>query len=74
VKITYDPEADALFIQLRDAEPYDSTDIEEGVTVALDENGHIIALEILDAKKRLGPDAIGTLALEMMPFTLKESA
>ncbi len=32
MKITYDPEADALYIELREAQPADSIDIEEGVT------------------------------------------
>ena len=44
MKITYDPEADALYIELRDARPGDSMDIEEGVTVDLDGEGHIIGL------------------------------
>ena len=33
VKIEYDPEADALYIQIREARADDDIDIEEGVTV-----------------------------------------
>lgn len=33
VKIEYDSEADALYIQIREAHPDDNIDIEEGVTV-----------------------------------------
>jgi len=41
VKIEYDPEADALYIQIREAvPPSDNIDIEEGVTVDVDEHGH----------------------------------
>jgi len=32
MKIEYDPEADALYIQIREAEPQDNIDIEDGVT------------------------------------------
>jgi uncharacterized protein YuzE len=45
VKIEYDPEADALYIQIRQAQPNDNIDTEEGVTVDLDEKGHIVGLE-----------------------------
>ena len=53
-KIEYDREADALYIQLRAIHPDDNIDIEEGVTVDLDKDGHIIGIEILDASERLG--------------------
>lgn len=55
MKIEYDPEADALYIEIREARVDDNVDIEEGVTVDLDENKHIVGLEILDASKRLSP-------------------
>ena len=58
MKMTYDPEANALYIELRDVDPADSRDIEEGVTVDLDARGHIVGLEILDARERLGKDAL----------------
>lgn len=55
MKITYDPEADALYIQLTSAKAEDSLDIEEGVTVDLDGEGHIIGIELLDASERMSP-------------------
>ena len=53
MKMHYDPEVDALFIQLRDTEPAGSFDYEDGVTGIVDDRGHIIAIEILDAGERL---------------------
>jgi uncharacterized protein YuzE len=64
MKITYDPEADALYIELRDIVPADSVDIEDGVTAELDEEGHISALEILDASKRLTPEELTNISYE----------
>jgi uncharacterized protein YuzE len=61
MKITYDPEADALYIQLREAQPADSLDIEEGVTVDLDSEGHMIGLEVLDASKRMTPEELANI-------------
>jgi len=64
MKITYDPEADALYIQLREAQPADSLDIEEGVTVDLDSQGHMIGLEVLDASKRMTPEELANIHYE----------
>ncbi len=63
MKITYDPEGDVLYIELREAGP-DSVDVEEGVTAELDADGHIVALEILDASKRMTPDELANVHYE----------
>jgi uncharacterized protein YuzE len=68
VKIEYDPEADALYIQIREAHPNDNIDIEEGVTVDVDEHGHIVGLEILDASKRLSPSDLTSISIEKLPL------
>jgi uncharacterized protein YuzE len=64
MKITYDPEADAIYILLHEAEPGDSLDVEDGVTVDLDRAGHIVGLEILDASKRLTPEELVNVSYE----------
>lgn len=64
MKIEYDPEVDALYIQLREADAADSVDIEEGVTVDLDAQGHIIGIEILDASERLGKEQLHNVTLK----------
>ena len=69
MRITYDPEADALAILLREDLQCDgSTDIEEGVTAWLDGGGHLIGLEILDARERLGPDPLACVSIERYPM------
>jgi uncharacterized protein YuzE len=67
LKIEYDREADALYIQIREAEVNDNIDIEEGVTVDLDENGHIVGVEILDASKKLSLKDIVNITIENLP-------
>ncbi len=64
MKITYDPEVDVLYIQLRDVVPSDSSDIEEGVTVELDGDGHIVAIEIFDASERMTPEELANIHYE----------
>ena len=70
MKIEYDPEADALYIQIREADPDDNIDIEEGVTVDVDEHGHIVGVEILDASKRLSPSDLTRVTIEKLPLEI----
>lgn len=70
MRIEYDREADALYIHLREVPVADTTDVEEGVMVDLDAEGHIIGVEILDASKRLSPDDLSKVAIEnLLPAT-----
>ncbi|MBI2830555.1 MAG: DUF2283 domain-containing protein [Chloroflexi bacterium] len=62
--ITYDSEADVLYIELRRVPAEDSTDIEDGVTALLDKQGHIVGLEVLDASERLGPEQLRSVTLK----------
>ncbi len=70
MKIEYDPEADALYIQIREAHPDDNIDIEEGVTVDVDEHGHIVGVEVLDASKRLSPSDLASITIEKLPLEI----
>ncbi|MDP2674088.1 MAG: DUF2283 domain-containing protein [Dehalococcoidia bacterium] len=69
MKITYDSEADALYIRLREVELADSMDVEEGVTVDLDSEGHIAGIEILDASKRMTPEELANIHYENLLLT-----
>ena len=67
MRITYDPDADVLAILLlEDRESADATDIAEGVTAWLDRDAHIIGLEVLDAKERLGGDPLDCISIERL--------
>jgi uncharacterized protein YuzE len=68
VRISYDPDVDALYIQLREGTPVDSVDIAGGVTADLDEQGRIIGFEVLDASEQLGNDGLTNIALERFPL------
>ena len=64
MKITYDPQADVLYIELRQVQAHDNVDIEEGVSADLDSEGHVIGFEVLDISKRLTPTELHTLNVE----------
>ena len=73
MKITYDPEANALYILLHKAKSSDGVDIEEGVTVDVDGDGHIIGVEILDASKRLTPEELINVSYENLLLAASEA-
>jgi len=67
MKIEYDPEVDALYIELRGVYADRNIDIEEGASVDLDADGHIVGLEILDASERL-KESLSRLELGELSF------
>lgn len=52
MKVTYDREADAIYIGLRDADVARSSDVAEGMIVDYDDAGEIVGIEILRASAR----------------------
>ncbi len=68
MRIEYDREADALYIQLREVYVEDNIDIEEGITLDLDENRHIVGIEILDASKKLSLKDMVNITIENLPI------
>lgn len=72
MKIEYDPEADALYIQIRAARADDNIDIEDGVTVDIDADRHIVGIEILDASKRLSPSDLSSITIQKLPLEAGE--
>lgn len=68
MKIEYSKDVDALYIRLRSAKVADSRDIEEGVTIDLDEKGHIVGIEILDASEKLEFSELVNISIENLPI------
>ena len=68
MKIEYSKNVDALYIRFKEAKIADSTDIEEGVTVDLDENGHIVGIEILDASEKFQLSDLVNISIENLPL------
>ena len=57
MKITYDREVDALYIQFKDT-TVTTQHLAEGIAADYDADGRLAGIEILDAVKRLGDAAI----------------
>ena len=70
MKIEYSKDVDALYIKLREAKVADSIDVEEGVTVDLDKNRHIVGIEILDASEKLELLNLVNITIENLPLEM----
>ena len=72
VDMTYDPEADAVYIRLAEgAQPHEAEEVAPGVVIDFTEDGHIVGLEIMPASKVL---ASGTWSEARLPGPLHETA
>ncbi len=54
MKINYDPQADAIYIELLNKHAVDNQDINNDVSVDFDEDGNVIGIEVLNASDNLG--------------------
>ncbi|MBC8458235.1 MAG: DUF2283 domain-containing protein [Deltaproteobacteria bacterium] len=68
MRIEYDKEADALYIQLREVYVDDNIDIEDGITIDLDEKRHVVGIEILDASKKLSLSDMVNITIANLPL------
>ncbi len=53
MKISYDPEADAMSIIFQKGEYDISKEIAEGIIIDYTKDGRVISIELLDVKKRM---------------------
>ena len=61
MKVSYDAEADALFVRFSEEKIVGSEEARPGLIVDLDEEGRIVAIEMLDVREQLPPAAIAHL-------------
>ena len=68
MKIEYSSDIDALYIRLRETKITDSMDVEQGVTIDIGEDGHIVGIEVLDASEKIGIPDIVNISIENLPL------
>lgn len=61
MRISYDENADALYIRLKETAYYESDEVKEGVLLDYDDKGNVIGVEILDASEYLSRDELASL-------------
>ena len=60
MRITHDPQADAMYIRFSEVEIEHSDEVETGVIFDYDADDRVVAIEILDVRKRVA-----------LPFTMQ---
>lgn len=69
MKITYDPEVDALYIQFLET-TVTTEHLAEGIAADYDQEGRLAGIEIIDALKRFGdPNILRRVVLEDIGLT-----
>ena len=63
MKLQYDQETDSLYIDLAARPSVNSREIQDGVVVDLDADGHIVGIDIQYASKILDLDSVETSSL-----------
>jgi len=58
MKIEYDREADALYIQFQPGNAKETVKIRDGIVVDIAKDGKIYGIEILDVSRRIPPSQI----------------
>ena len=71
MRIEFDQEADALYVQIHEDYVAHVKEIEEGVIVDFDKNRRIIGMEILDVTKRFPLKDLVNLNIENLPVQLE---
>lgn len=61
MKISYDKEADAMYIKLKKGVFAKNKKIDENTILDLDKNDNILNIELLDVSKRITPESIAEL-------------
>lgn len=70
MRITYDPEVDALYIRFEEG-TVTTKQLSEGIAADFDSKGRLAGIEILDAVKRFGGDSttLKKVTLEEIGFS-----
>ncbi len=68
MKITYDPDADAMYIKLKECEVATTREIDENTIADYDKDGNVIGIEILFVKERI-PSLLKEIQVENMLAT-----
>jgi len=66
MKLTVDPDVDALYLRLNDAEIVDSEQVAPGVVLDYDAQDNLVGVELLHLSKRGGPGDAEKLVFEIL--------
>lgn len=65
MNISFDEQADALYIQFREGSVSRTIKLQDGILMDIDDSGAIFGIEILDASIRLPLDSLGKINIDL---------
>ena len=65
MNISYDKDADCLYIQFQQGKVHRTKEIEEGILVDLDEEGKIYGIEIVGVSERMSIESLGKINIDV---------
>ena len=66
MKLTVDPDVDALYLRLNEADIVDSGQVASGVVLDYDSQDNVVGVEVLHLSKRGGPVEVEKLVFEIL--------
>jgi len=67
MEISYDKEADAMYIEFRKGEFAKNKKIDDFTIIDLDQEGNILGIELLDASKRIPIESLSEVNVKNLP-------
>jgi len=64
MRLKIDRENDALYLRLNEAAIVDSEEVDPGVILDFDQEGHMVGIEVLNLSTRTEPDKLRIVQLE----------
>ena len=64
MKITFDKEADAIYIEFSNGEFISNKKIDNDTIIDLDKDGNILGIEIINASKRIAKDFLSDISVK----------
>jgi uncharacterized protein YuzE len=64
MKITFDKEADAIYIELNSGKFASNKKIDDYTIIDLDENENILGIELLNVSKKISKDFLSNISVE----------
>jgi uncharacterized protein YuzE len=61
MRLKVDQESDALYFQLDESAIVESEEVQSGVVLDFDAEGHVVGIEILHLSSRVAPERLWTL-------------
>jgi uncharacterized protein YuzE len=74
MKLTVDPQVDALYLRLNEAQIVDSEQVASGVVLDYDAHDNVVGVELVHLSKRGGPVEIEKLVFEILRSRESEKA